>query len=105
MPAMREKWRGCCGQNVTMPFIISAHEATVAGIFHDAHPQSRLFSRHDPTLRRNRYPIGLSSDYGIILLPKTAMYSDCVAVLQRASQKRNSQSQQRNDSARLLLRD
>jgi hypothetical protein len=29
----------------------------------DAHPQSRLFSRHDPTLRRNRYPIGLSSDY------------------------------------------
>jgi hypothetical protein len=30
---MREKWRGCCGQNVTMPFIISAHEATVAGEF------------------------------------------------------------------------
>jgi hypothetical protein len=34
---------------------------------------------------------------------KTATYSDCVAVLQRASQKRNSQSQPRNDSARLLL--
>ena len=32
-------------------------------IFHDAHPQSRLFSCHDPALRRNRYPIGLSSDY------------------------------------------
>src|SRR5882724_7518758 len=36
---------------------------------------------------------------------KTATYSDCVAVLQRASQKRNSQSQPRNDSATLLLRE
>jgi hypothetical protein len=29
----------------------------------EAHPPSRLFIRHDPTLRRNRYPIGLSSNY------------------------------------------
>jgi hypothetical protein len=36
---------------------------------------------------------------------KTATYCDCVAVLQRASQKRNSQSQPRNDSATLLLRE
>ena len=50
----------------------------------DAHQQSRSFSRHDPA-------------------PKTATYSDCVAVLQRASQKRNSQSQPRNDSATRLL--
>ena len=50
----------------------------------DAHQQSRSFSRHDPA-------------------PKTAAYSDCVAVLQRASQKRNSQSQPRNDSATRLL--
>ena len=50
----------------------------------DAHQQSRSFSRHDPA-------------------PKTATFSDCVAVLQRASQKRNSQSQPRNDSATRLL--
>jgi len=36
---------------------------------------------------------------------KTATYSDCVAVLQRASQKRNSQSQRRNDSTTFWLRE
>jgi len=77
---MREKWRGCYGQNVTMPFIISSHEATVVREFF---------------MMRLRNPI----------LPKTATSTDCVPVLQQASQKRNSQSQQRNDSARLLLRD
>src|SRR5438477_13107603 len=50
----------------------------------DAHQQSRSFSRHDPA-------------------PKAATYSDSVAVLQRASQKRNSQSPPRNDSATRLL--
>ena len=34
---------------------------------------------------------------------KTAAYSDCVTALQRASQKRNSKSQPRNDSATLSL--
>ena len=58
-----------------------------------------------PTLRRNRYPIGLFGLREIIILPKPATYSDCVVVLPRASQKRNSQSQPRNDSARLLLRE